>query len=482
MLFFGIYTQVLIQNAKKDAQFVPRLFAQYIAYTDSYLKDAEKNSQLLTEVLIQYLQSAGDPNYQSKMWNYLNTSYIAKLRIPIIITDVNETPTSWFHVNVPDNIPFENLSVADKAKLFKRKRMMIAIPIYYNTDVLGYAFFSKPISFQQFIKKIDYSIVVTDRNKIPLYWRNIDLPENKSYAELSFSEQSQLNKRTLSMYEIPITNDSDSLGYAYFTTSTSLSRIRYLVYVELLLMVLIVMFGLYGLMLLKRTEKDSLWVGLAKETAHQFGTPITSLMGWVDYLKAHPNGFKTEAEYAQFIEWMTADLEKLKTVASRFGKVGSTIKLVPGDLKQILTDLVEYYRERLPHQGSRIEIHLISKIEGAKALVDLDLIKWTLENLIKNCIDAIGQKGGNIIITASVKTPWVYIHVMDEGKGIPRSMWKKIFDPGTTTKTRGWGLGLSLAKRIIEEYHQGRIRVLESTVGEGTTFEIMLHLHDESKA
>jgi signal transduction histidine kinase len=148
-------------------------------------------------------------------------------------------------------------------------------------------------------------------------------------------------------------------------------------------------------------------------------------------------------------------------------------------LHLILQEMVEYFRERLPHQGSRLDIHLISKIEGVKALVDPDLIKWTMENLIKNCIDAIGKKGGNIIITASQKHPWIYIHVMDEGKGIPRSMWKKIFDPGTTTKARGWGLGLSLAKRIIEEYHQGRIRVLESTVGEGTTFEIMLHTqHD----
>jgi len=475
LLFFGIYTQVLIENAKRDAQFVPRLFAQYIAYTDSYLKNAERNTQLLTEVLVKYLQSAGEYNYQESMWNYLNTEFIARLRIPIIITDVDKKPTSWYHVEVPDTIAYEELSSQARGKLISRLNSMLSIPIVYKNQILGFAHFQQPVSFQQFIKKIDYSIIVTDRHKLPLYWRNIDLPEDKSYNELSNDEQRQLNLRTQGMYEIPITNESDSLGFAYFTTSTSLARIPYLIYLELLLMVLVVLFGLYGLMLLKRTEKDSLWIGLAKETAHQFGTPITSLMGWVDYLKSHPKGFKTETEYNQFIEWMTADLEKLRTIASRFGKVGSTIKLVPYDLNCVLKEVVEYYEERLPHQSAKIVISYISKLGNTKVLMDADLIKWTMENLIKNCIDAIGKRGGNIIITSSVKQPWVYIHVMDEGRGIPRSMWKKIFDPGTSTKNRGWGLGLSLAKRIIVEYHQGRIKVLESTPGEGSTIEIMLH-------
>lgn len=481
LVFFGVYSQVLIQNAKRDAQFVPRLFAQYIAYSDSYLKSAERNTQLLTEVMVEYLKSAGETNYQEKMWNYLNTEFMARIRIPIIITDSNNNPTGWYHLDVPDSIPFNELHPEDITKLRERLRSMMSIPITYQNEILGYAYFQKPISFQQFIRKIDYSIVVTDRSKIPLYWRNIEIPEYRTYTQLSPEQQNQLLSRMQGMYEIPITNESDSLGYAYFTTSTSLARIPYLIYLELVLMVMVVLFGLYGLMLLKRTEKDSLWVGLAKETAHQFGTPITSLMGWVDYLKAHPKGFKSETEYNQFIEWMTADLEKLKTIASRFGKVGSTIKLEPHDLNRVLEEVIDYYKDRLPHQSSRIEISYISKLDNTKVLMDIDLIKWTMENLIKNCIDAIGKKGGNIIITAQVKQPWVYIHVLDEGKGMPRSMWKRVFDPGTTTKNRGWGLGLSLAKRIIVEYHQGRIHVLESAPGEGTTIEIMLHAKSEGR-
>jgi len=474
MLFFGIYTQILIGNAKREAQFVPRLFAQYIAYTDSYLKTAERNTQLLTEVLVEYLKSAGEYDYQEKMWNYLNTEFISRMKIPIIITDSASNPTGWYHVDVPDSIPFNQLTPEDISRLRGRITTMTSIPITYRGEILGYAYFNRPISFQEFIKKIDYSIVVTDRIKIPQYWRNVNIRENKSYSELSLNEQKYLHNRIKEMTEIPISNEADSLGFAYFTTSASLERIPFLIYLEIVLMGLIVLFGLYGLMLLKRTEKDSLWVGLAKETAHQFGTPITSLMGWVDYLKAHPQGFNTETEYNQFIEWMTADLEKLKTIASRFGKVGSTIKLEPHKLDEVITAVIDYYRERLPHQSSKITIAYISKLDNTKVMMDIDLIKWTMENLIKNCIDAIGKKGGNIIITASVKEPWVYIHVLDEGKGMPRSMWKKVFDPGTTTKNRGWGLGLSLAKRIVEEYHQGRIKVLESAPDEGTTIKIML--------
>jgi len=480
IIIFGIYTQILIQNAKKEAQFVPRLFAQYIAYTDSYLRSAEQNTQLLTEVLIQYLQNAGETNYQEKMWNYLNTSFMPQLKIPIIITDSNDTPTNWYHVGVPENIVYEELTARQRELLTEKLSAMLSIPITYKKIILGYAHFQKPVSFQQFIKKIDYSIIVTDRNKIPLYWRNIDIPENIQYRNLNPNEQNRLLQRTRSMYEIPITNEADSLGFAYFTTSAALARIPFLIYLELLLMVVVILFGLYGLMLLKITEKDSLWVGLAKETAHQFGTPITSLMGWVDYLKAHPHGFSSETEYNQFVEWMTADLEKLKTIASRFGKVGSTIKLEPHDLNRVMLEVVEYFKERLPHQSSKIEISYISKLDSTKVLMDIDLIKWTMENLIKNSIDAIGKKGGNIIITASANKPWVYIHIRDEGKGIPRKLWKKVFDPGSTTKNRGWGLGLSLAKRIIVEYHQGRIKVLESSPGEGTTMEIMLHAKPEA--
>jgi len=283
------------------------------------------------------------------------------------------------------------------------------------------------------------------------------------------------------MTEIPLSNEADSLGYIYFTNPQSLSYIRYIIILELFLALMVVFFGSYGLLLLKRTEKDTLWVSLAKETAHQFGTPITSMMGWIDYMDQSPTEGIERPNMEHILNFMRSDLEHLRNIASRFGKVGSITKLEPNDLHKILYDMVEYFRDRMPHLGSRIDIHLISKIEGIQVLMDPELIKWTLENLIKNCVDAMTGKGGNIILTATHKSPFIYVHIRDEGKGIPRNQWKKVFDAGVTTKARGWGLGLSLAKRIIEDYHGGRIRVVESALGEGTTFEIKLHTTESKR-
>jgi len=276
------------------------------------------------------------------------------------------------------------------------------------------------------------------------------------------------------MSEVPVAQASEQLGYIYFTAPKSLSRIGSLVLLELLLVGLILAFGAYGLILLHRTEKDTLWIGLAKETSHQFATPITSLLGWLERLRFSPPGSMSQEEYNKVLDQMTTDLDLLSYNASRFGKVGSQTKLNPVELHSLLEEISSYFQARLPHLGSRIELHLISKIQGVNVLLDKDLFKWAMENLIKNCVDAMSQKGGNIFVTATQNKQHVYIHVRDEGKGIARSQWKKIFEPGVTTKTRGWGLGLSLAKRIIEEYHHGHIRVLESTLGEGTTFEIKL--------
>lgn len=393
--------------------------------------------------------------------------------IPVIITDPFFVPQMWKNVGVPTDTLFAKLSLDSRKKLERQMTVMIQTPLTDNDEITGYAYYSKPVSFEQFIKNINYSIIVTDRYKQPLFWRNVDIPETANYYQMSTEQQQQLARRIVLMDEIPLSNEADSLGYIYFSTPKSLSYIRYIVLLELILAMMVIFFGSYGLFLLRRTEKDTLWIGLAKETAHQFGTPITSLMGWIDYLKeAPPEG--TERNVPQIVEHMTADLNHLRNIASRFGKVGSMTKLEPQDLHQILNQIVEYFSLRMPHLGKRIDIHLISKIEGVKVSLDAELFKWTLENLIKNCVDAMSNKGGNIILTATQKSPWIYILIRDEGKGIPRSQWKRIFDPGVTTKTRGWGLGLSLAKRIIEEYHNGHIKVVQSSPDEGSTFEIKL--------
>lgn len=472
-IFFAFYIQILIKKAKQEQELIPRIFAQYVAYTDTYLRVSEKYAQLLTEVSSKYFQFTASRDFKQDLWDYISTEFMPANPIPVIIADASLQPQVWKNVGVSQDTLFSELSLPSRKKLQNLMLSMVQTPLSEEGKTTGYVYYSKPVSFAEFIKHVNYSIIVTDRNKQPLFWRNVDIPESSDYQKISSTEQQALAKMIRDMDEIPISNEADSLGYIYFSTPRSLSYIRYIVILELGLVLMLVFFGTYGLYLLNRTEKDTLWIGLAKETAHQFGTPITSLMGWIDYLKeTPPDGCVRNV--GEIVEHMTADLNHLRNIASRFGKVGSMTKLEPHDLHGLLTQIVEYFSLRMPHLGNRITIHLISKVEGEKVLLDPELFKWTLENLIKNCVDAMSQKGGNIILTATEKSPWIYIHIRDEGKGIPRSQWKHIFDPGVTTKTRGWGLGLSLAKRIIEEYHNGHIKVIQSTVGEGTTFEIKL--------
>ncbi|MDY0152389.1 MAG: HAMP domain-containing sensor histidine kinase [Candidatus Cloacimonas sp.] len=472
--FFAVYVQILIRQAKLEQEYIPRIFAKYIAYTDNYLQLADKNAQLLTEVSSKYLQFTASKDFKQNLWDYISTQFMPENPIPVIITDAYFQPQMWKNVGVSSDSLFSELCPSSQKKLETLMLQMTQTSLIDDGETTGYAYYSKPVSFEQFIKNVDYAIIVTDRYKQPLFWRNVNIPETSDYYQISTLEQQKLARQIQIMDEIPLSNQADSLGFIYFSTTKSLSYIRYIVILELLLALMVIFFGGYGLFLLRRTEKDTLWIGLAKETAHQFGTPITSLMGWLAYLKeSPPEGNQRDMD--QIVEHMTIDLDHLKNVASRFGKVGSMTKLESQDLHQILAEIVEYFSLRMPHLGKRIDIHLISKVEGIKVKLDVELFKWTLENLIKNCVDAMSKKGGNIIITATQKHPYIYIQIRDEGNGIPRRQWKRIFDPGVTSKTRGWGLGLSLAKRIIEEYHNGFIRVVQSTPGEGTTIEIKLH-------
>lgn len=474
-VLLAIYTMFLIQKAREEHEKVPHIFAKYVAYTDAYLRRAEQYSQLITEISSKYLQFTTKRDFQQQLWDYIAFDFMQQNPISIIISDANRTPVLWKNVSVSSDSLFEDLSPYSKESLIKAMDDMLSIPLIENEMVNGYAFYAKPISLEEFIRGIDYSIIVTDQNREPLFWRNVGIEEELNFFQLSIQDQFSLLAKQGSMTEIPLLGNGEITGYIYFSGPQSLSYIRFIILLEVFLALMVVFFGGYSLFLTRRSEKESLWVSLAKETAHQFGTPITSLMGWIDYLAEPATESSKPRDMKQITDYMRTDLNHLHNIASRFGKVGSEVKLEPIELNPILLDMVDYYRDRMPHLSSKVEIHLISKIEGVKVMLVPELIKWSLENLIKNCLDAMTGKGGDIIITATHKESHVYLHIRDEGKGIPHNQWRNIFNPGVTTKDRGWGLGLSLAKRIINEYHQGYIRVIQSTLNEGTTFEIRLN-------
>ena len=233
---------------------------------------------------------------------------------------------------------------------------------------------------------------------------------------------------------------------------------------QLIVIVICIGFSFLTIRASQEDEQNRVWIGMAKETAHQLGTPISSLLGWVEYLK-------TQNIEPTVIEEMNKDLTRLMKVADRFSKIGSETVLSPANVNEVVGNSVMYFRTRVPRNVT-LDYNGFA-IAPVKAMMNTALFEWVVENLLKNALDAL-QGQGSIDVRISEDSECVYIDVRDTGKGIAKSNFKRIFEPGFTTKTRGWGLGLSLSKRIVEEYHNGRIFVVDSEIGKGTTIRITL--------
>ena len=351
----------------------------------------------------------------------------------------------------------------------------VGLPANVNLEHFLFQYFMEEV-----LPGIDYPIILVDSLKIPFSWENIEI-EQKKFSELDPKQQKILLKMVKKMESqkshIPLKfnqHDEKVYGYVYFGDSKTMKRLKLMPYIEMILILIFVLLGVYGIYTIKRNERDILWVGLAKETAHQFGTPLSSLSGWLNILSMKIEEKGNDPEMLTMLNYMNVDIDRLNKIASRFGKVGSDIEHQKYNLHNIILDTIDHFKRRLPSISNKITIKFESKIEEKDILIDPDLIKWTLENVIKNSIDAMQKKGGKITVKAFSSNNKTYIHIKDEGSGLPKAKFKKIFYPGITSKERGWGLGLSLAKRIVEEYHNGKIRVLKSELGKGTTFEIVL--------
>lgn len=349
----------------------------------------------------------------------------------------------------------------------------LGLPSDVNMEHFLFQYFMDEI-----IPEIDYPIILVDSLHSPFSWENLDIPK-KEFENLEPDDQKKLSDLMKEMKAdnsvIPLKfskTDEKIYSYVYFGDSDTLKQIKLMPYVGMGLIFTFIILGIYGIVNIKRSERNILWVGLAKETAHQFGTPLSSLAGWLNVLSSKLGKQAKDKEIREILDHMDSDLDRLNKIASRFGKVGSIIKNQKCNLHNIIKETIEHFRLQYPI--SKISIRFESEIETNEIELDPDLIKWTLENIIKNSLDAMQMKEGVILIKAFNKKHKTFIHVGDQGVGMPKSMFKSIFHPGATSKKRGWGLGLSLAKRIVEDYHHGKIQVVESTVDKGTTIEIML--------
>ena len=304
-------------------------------------------------------------------------------------------------------------------------------------------------------------VIMTDENDNMLQHRNIKMP--KSNEEMFFSRKIARLKEVRPPIVVKL--DADTRQFIYYDESFLLKQLYIFPYVQFGIIIIFLIIVILAFSSTKKAEQNQVWVGLSKETAHQLGTPISSLLAWTELLKLRHEDDK-------LINDMEKDVRRLSIIAERFSKIGSKPDLKPTNLTEALNNAVGYMKNR---SSNKVVITLNHPInELITAPLNVPLFEWVIENLCKNAIDAMNGSGNIDITVKKSNTKEVIIDVKDTGKGMERKMHKAIFTPGFTTKERGWGLGLSLAKRIIEEYHQGKIFVKQSEVGVGTVFRIVI--------
>lgn len=303
-------------------------------------------------------------------------------------------------------------------------------------------------------------VILTDGSHQIISTRNLDSLrlEDSMYLAAELAEMKQQHE------PIEIAFAEDQKNFIFYKDSYLLTQLRYYPYFQLAVIALFLGVSYLAFSSSRKAEQNQVWVGMAKETAHQLGTPLSSLMAWLEYLKSKPQ----PEEHLPEIE---KDIVRLNTITERFSKIGAAPALKKENMTGVLQSSIDYIRTRT---SSRVIFSLQNQQSyDVEAPVNVPLFEWVLENLFKNAIDAMSGEG-SITVRIADQNQFVYIDVSDTGKGIPKSKYKTVFKPGYTSKNRGWGLGLSLSKRIVEEYHGGQIFVKSSEPNKGTTFRIVL--------
>jgi hypothetical protein len=330
--------------------------------------------------------------------------------------------------------------------------------------------------FDEIIKRIEFPIINTDPNGVPVSWRNIDgIPNDNSSEETIEKLKTIIPEMDADNEPIPILYETTVLGYIHYDTDTHIIReIEWLPVIQLAIIGAFILIGYIGFSNIKRSEQRMIWIGMAKETAHQMATPLSSLMGWIELLRHESEG---RDKTMNILNESEDDLKRLDKIVTRFSQIGSTTDLKKQDIVPLIRETAAYFRKRLPQSGRTITVEeQFPDVVPAK--VNPQLFTWVIENVIKNAIDAIENSDGFIKISVSNAPGLLLIDIQDNGRGIELKNRDNVFRPGYSTKKRGWGLGLSLARRIIEDYHHGKIYVKESRPNEGTTMRIQLKSSD----
>jgi len=336
-----------------------------------------------------------------------------------------------------------------------------------------------PFIFDEIIVKARFPVVVLDKNREPVSWRNIpDIPsDDTSRASLErIKKEAEDMSRHNGEYKLYF--GENNINYFLYGDSEIIKQLRVMPFVAIGIVLAFVVVAVIGFQNIRRSEERYIWVGMAKETAHQLGTPLSSLMGWLEVVgPEHRHNMDCEDQEQlvdNTVQNMRMDVKRLQRVANRFGQIGSIPELKECDLNALVAECVQYYRARLPFEGEGTQI-TVTPGNIPPVRLNPELFSWVLENLVKNSLQAVDPKAGRVSIATGISPDRrnVTLEIIDNGHGIPSGSAHKVFRPGFTTRKRGWGMGLTLVKRIVEEYHVGRIALVRSQPGE-TVFQVTL--------
>lgn len=348
-------------------------------------------------------------------------------------------------------------------QLYARSLEFLASNESPNTDI--------NFIFDNVIQRIDFPLILTDDMENVVSYKNIILNSSLTKQQINDFLCDKIKELSAQHTKIVVsTPQGRILQKVFYGDSDIIQKLRFYPYLQIIFAAIFIIIAYISFSYIKRSEQSNIWVGMSKETAHQLGTPISSLMGWNEMLKMNYNNPDKVLDTSDEIE---NDLTRLNKITKRFSKIGSKPELQDEVPYETIERVTNYFQRRLPQIGKNVSI-ILSGNKECKAKMNNELFEWVIENLIKNALDAIENKEGKIQFAVSKNGKNVEIEVSDNGKGIEHKRWKDIFRPGYSTKRRGWGLGLSLSKRIVQDYHKGKIFVKQSALNEGTTFKIVL--------
>ncbi|MBM3451838.1 MAG: HAMP domain-containing histidine kinase [Bacteroidetes bacterium] len=407
--------------------------------------------------------------------------------IPVIVLDDKNNVSNWKNTPIDTsdiNKLHSSKSVAEKSKILEDTLRKIALQwkeqgrfftaeifegftmtcTYYDSKELIKLEYERDSIIQSFNKELienqdQIPVLVLDSKSGKVIGDNLKLSKMDKKLRDKFIAEFKLKNAPIN-----IDFKDGSKNVIYFDESAELKKIQWYPYIQLFIIGIFVFTSYIVFSTFRKAEQNQVWAGMAKETAHQLGTPLSSLMAWVQYLEAQNIDAMVTNE-------MQKDIDRLETITDRFSKIGSGAKMEKKDLVVTIGNILDYLRSRISDKV-RIEYKILNE-EPIYLNHNTSLIEWVIENICKNSVDAMEGKGQLQVRVERIQK-WIYIDIKDSGKGMPKNQFNKIFKPGFSTKTRGWGLGLTLAQRIVKNYHQGKIIVLHSELGKGTTFRISL--------